>query len=70
MFLNIFCKNYDIKVYGVESMEVLEKVLAEYGSVNLAIENLLQGPDLIALGLELSMQFKEILDLVYVKRIL
>ena len=34
-FLNIPCKDYDIEVYGLESMEVLEAILAQYGSVNL-----------------------------------
>ena len=34
-FLNIPCKDYDVEVYGLESMDALEKVLAAYGSVNL-----------------------------------
>lgn len=33
-FLNIPIKDYDIEVYGLKSMAVLEKVLLDYGSVN------------------------------------
>ena len=34
-FLKLPIKDYDIEVYGLESLEVLEKVLAAFGSVNL-----------------------------------
>ena len=34
-FLGLACKDYDIEVYGLESIEVLEEVLSAYGSVNL-----------------------------------
>lgn len=34
-FLELPIKDYDIEVYGLESMEVLEEVLTQYGSVNL-----------------------------------
>jgi tRNA nucleotidyltransferase (CCA-adding enzyme) len=34
-FLKLPSKDYDIEVYGLESLEVLEKILSEFGSVNL-----------------------------------
>jgi len=34
-FLELPCKDYDVEVYGLSSMDELEVVLAEYGSVNL-----------------------------------
>ena len=34
-FLKLPSKDYDIEVYGLKSMEELEKILSEYGSVNL-----------------------------------
>ena len=34
-YLNLPIKDYDIEVYGLESVSTLEKVLATYGSVNL-----------------------------------
>jgi len=34
-FLNLPIKDYDIEVYALGSMEELEKILLEYGSVNL-----------------------------------
>jgi tRNA nucleotidyltransferase (CCA-adding enzyme) len=34
-FLNLPIKDYDIEVYGLESIEELEKILLEYGSVSL-----------------------------------
>jgi len=34
-FLELPIKDYDVEVYGLESMEELEEVLAQYGSVNL-----------------------------------
>ena len=34
-FLKLPIKDYDIEVYGLESLEVLEEVLANFGSVNL-----------------------------------
>lgn len=33
-FLGLKSKDYDVEVYGLESLDVLEKVLATYGSVN------------------------------------
>ena len=34
-FLKLPIKDYDIEVYGLETIEVLEKILAQHGSVNL-----------------------------------
>ena len=34
-FLNLPIKDYDIEVYGFETLEELEKVLSAFGSVNL-----------------------------------
>ena len=34
-FLKLPSKDYDIEVYGLESLEELEKILSEFGSVNL-----------------------------------
>jgi len=34
-FLQLPIKDYDIEVYGLESLEELEKILSEFGSVNL-----------------------------------
>ena len=34
-FLNLPIKDYDIEVYGLETLEELEKILEEFGSVNL-----------------------------------
>ena len=34
-FLNLSIKDYDVEVYGLETLEELEKILAQYGSVNL-----------------------------------
>ena len=34
-FLQLPIKDYDIEVYGLESLEQLEKILSEFGSVNL-----------------------------------
>ena len=34
-FLKLPIKDYDIEVYGLETMEELEKILSEFGSVNL-----------------------------------
>ena len=34
-FLNLPIKDYDIEVYGLDTMEELEKILSEFGSVNL-----------------------------------
>ena len=34
-FLKLPSKDYDIEVYGLENMELLEKILSEFGSVNL-----------------------------------
>jgi len=34
-FLNIDVKDYDIEVYGLDTLEELEKILEEFGSVNL-----------------------------------
>ncbi|RUM73223.1 MAG: CCA tRNA nucleotidyltransferase, partial [Sulfurovum sp.] len=34
-FLNLPIKDYDIEVYGLESLEVLRDILATYGTVNL-----------------------------------
>jgi len=34
-FLELPIKDYDIEVYGLESLEVLEVILAQYGAVNL-----------------------------------
>ena len=34
-FLELPIKDYDVEVYGVESLEALESILAKYGSVNL-----------------------------------
>ena len=34
-FLDLSIKDYDIEVYGLESLETLENILSGYGSVNL-----------------------------------
>jgi len=34
-FLNVPCKDYDIEVYGLTHLEELERLLSEFGSVNL-----------------------------------
>jgi len=34
-FLGLPCKDYDVEVYGLESMDTLEALLSQYGSVNL-----------------------------------
>jgi len=34
-FLKLPCKDYDIEVYGLENIEILENILSVYGSVNL-----------------------------------
>ena len=34
-FLKLSIKDYDIEVYGLETMEALEEILSQYGSVNL-----------------------------------
>jgi tRNA nucleotidyltransferase (CCA-adding enzyme) len=34
-FLKLPIKDYDIEVYGLDNMELLEKILSEFGSVNL-----------------------------------
>jgi len=34
-FLDLPCKDYDIEVYGLDSINTLEKILLKYGSVNL-----------------------------------
>ena len=34
-FLELSIKDYDIEVYGLETMEALEEILSQYGSVNL-----------------------------------
>ena len=34
-FLQLPIKDYDIEVYGLDTMEKLEKILSEFGSVNL-----------------------------------
>lgn len=34
-FLGLSCKDYDVEVYGLDDIKVLEEILAVYGSVNL-----------------------------------
>ena len=34
-FLKLPIKDYDIEVYGLENLEELEKILSEFGSVNI-----------------------------------
>ncbi len=34
-FLDLPCKDYDVEVYGLAKIEILEEILATYGSVNL-----------------------------------